>query len=103
MAAFGIKVDVSVFRILRLFRILQLEHFLAAFTFLDDVWVSVRPTLAATGLLALVLWVGSACLFYLFEKVRRGQGKKREGRGGEGDLSSLCRLIVGSDRLVQFS
>lgn len=69
LGMFGINVDVSVFRILRLFRILQLEHFMSAFTLLDDVWIAVQPTLAATGLLALVLWVGSACLFYLFEKV----------------------------------
>lgn len=69
LGLFGLSVDVSVFRILRLFRILQLEHFVSAFTLLDDVWNAVKDTLAATGLLALVLWVGSACLFYLFEKV----------------------------------
>lgn len=65
----GVHFDASVFRILRLFRILQLEHFVSAFTLLDDVWNSCKATLAATGLLALVLWIGSACLFYLFEKV----------------------------------
>lgn len=70
----GVTFDASVFRILRLFRVLQLEHFVSAFTLLDDVWMSCKDTLAATGLLALVLWVGSACLFYLFEKVPpRGQ------------------------------
>lgn len=67
----GVHIDASVFRVLRLFRILQLEHFVSAFTLLDDVWTSCRGTLAATGLLALVVWVGSACLFYLFEKVMR--------------------------------
>ncbi|CAN0411363.1 unnamed protein product, partial [Ectocarpus fasciculatus] len=60
----------SAFRVLRLFRILQLEHFVSAFSLLDDVWTASKDTLAATGLLALVVWVGSACLFYLFEKVR---------------------------------
>ncbi|CAM9528674.1 unnamed protein product, partial [Phaeothamnion confervicola] len=60
--------DASAFRVLRLFRILQLEHFVEAFTLLDDVWRGCRDVLAATGLLALMVWVGSACLFYLFER-----------------------------------
>ncbi|CAM9142714.1 unnamed protein product [Ascophyllum nodosum] len=64
----GVYFDASVFRVVRMFRILQLEHFVSAFTLLDDVWSSCQDTLAATGLLALVVWVGSACLFYLFEK-----------------------------------
>ncbi|CAM9338942.1 unnamed protein product [Ectocarpus sp. 6 AP-2014] len=64
----GVYFDASVFRVLRLFRILQLEHFVSAFSLLDDVWTASKDTLAATGLLALVVWVGSACLFYLFEK-----------------------------------
>lgn len=66
----GVYFDASAFRVLRLFRILQLEHFVSAFSLLDDVWTASKDTLAATGLLALVVWVGSACLFYLFEKVR---------------------------------
>lgn len=66
----GVTFDSSVFRVLRLFRILQLEHFVSAFTLLGNVWDSCKATLAATGLLALVVWIGSACLFYLFEKVR---------------------------------
>lgn len=65
----GVYFDASAFRVLRLFRILQLEHFVSAFSLLDDVWTASKDTLAATGLLALVVWVGSACLFYLFEKV----------------------------------
>eukprot|EP00752_Nemacystus_decipiens_P005802 g5248.t1 len=64
----GVYFDASAFRVLRLFRILQLEHFVSAFSLLDDVWTASKDTLAATGLLALVVWVGSACLFYLFEK-----------------------------------
>ncbi|CAM9449358.1 unnamed protein product, partial [Hapterophycus canaliculatus] len=68
LSSSGVYFDASAFRVLRLFRILQLEHFVSAFSLLDDVWTQSRDTLAATGLLALVVWVGSACLFYLFEK-----------------------------------
>lgn len=71
LSSSGIYFDASTFRVLRLFRILQLEHFVSAFSLLDDVWTQSKDTLAATGLLALVVWVGSACLFYLFEKVGR--------------------------------
>ncbi|CAM9445641.1 unnamed protein product [Discosporangium mesarthrocarpum] len=66
--AVGLGIDVSVFRVLRLFRILQLEHFVSAFTLLDDVWLVAKDTLAATAILALIVWVGSAALFYIFEK-----------------------------------
>lgn len=65
----GVYFQASVFRVLRLFRIFQVEHFVSAFTLLDDVWNTCKDTLAATGLLALILWIGSSCLFYIFEKV----------------------------------
>jgi hypothetical protein len=54
--------------VLILFRILQLEHFLEAFTLLDDAYDQCKATLAATGLLGGMVWVGCATLFYIFEK-----------------------------------
>lgn len=66
----GAHFDASVFRVLRFFRILQLENFVSAFTLLDDVWRISKDTLAATALLAMVLWLGSACILYLTEKVQ---------------------------------
>merc|ERR1712072_1154129 len=53
--------------VFRVFRILLLEHFTEAFTLLDDAFRNCKDTLAATGLLALVIWVGCATLFYVFE------------------------------------
>ena len=38
-----------------------------AFTKLDDVYRECRDVLKATGLLALIVWVGGATLFYVFE------------------------------------
>ena len=35
----------------------QLENFVDAFKLLDNVWRKCKDTLAATGLLALVIWV----------------------------------------------
>merc|ERR1711871_1683165 len=68
LRASHVKFDGTIFRVFRLFRLLQLEHFVEAFTLLDDVYRGAKDTLAATGLLALVVWVGGACLFYLFER-----------------------------------
>jgi hypothetical protein len=68
LEAAGVRVNVFIFRIARVFRILQLEHFVEAFTLLDDVYRASKQVLQATGLLALVIWVGSATLFYLSEQ-----------------------------------
>eukprot|EP00927_Polykrikos_kofoidii_P086361 TRINITY_DN964_c0_g4_i1.p1 TRINITY_DN964_c0_g4~~TRINITY_DN964_c0_g4_i1.p1 ORF type:complete len:1265 (+),score=230.66 TRINITY_DN964_c0_g4_i1:161-3955(+) len=57
-----------IFRLVRLFRLLQLEHFLTAFTVLDNVFFRSASVLGATGLLALVIWVATAALFFLFER-----------------------------------
>ena len=56
-----------IFRIFRLFRVLQLEHFCEAFTLLDDVYRQSENVLKATGLMALIIWLLSGVLFYLFE------------------------------------
>lgn len=52
---------------MRILRLFALEHFLEAFTLLDDVYRECRPILMGTGVLALLIWVGGAVLFYLFE------------------------------------
>jgi hypothetical protein len=56
--------------VLRLFRLLQLERFVTAFTLLDDVWRDSKDVLNTTALLAVILWLTSATLFYLTEQVR---------------------------------
>jgi len=57
----------AIFRIFRLFRILQLERFMVAFTLLDNVFRASADVLKATGVMALIIWVGGTALFYLFE------------------------------------
>ena len=59
--------DAEVFRVMRILRLLELEHFIEAFSLLDDVYRESKKTLHATGILALVIWVGGAVLFYLAE------------------------------------
>lgn len=56
------------FRIFRVFRILQLEDFVVAFSKLDNVFRSSQDVLQATGLVAVIVWVGCGALFYIFEK-----------------------------------
>jgi len=67
MSLCGLPLDTAAMRMFRLFRLFQIEHFVEAFTLLDDVVMHCKGTLAATGLLALIIWVGAATLFYLFE------------------------------------
>ncbi len=63
----GVPFDASSFRILRFFRLLQLEMFISALSQLEDVWRNSKSVLQATGLLAFMVWVGIATMFYLFE------------------------------------
>jgi hypothetical protein len=56
------------FRIFRIFRMLQLEDFIVAFSKLDNVFRASKDVLKATGLLALIIWIGCAALFFLFEE-----------------------------------
>lgn len=56
-----------IFRIFRIFRILQLEDFVTAFSKLDNVFRASRDVLKATGLMALIIWVGCGALFFIFE------------------------------------
>lgn len=63
----GAQFDATIFRILRLARVLELERFFEAFTLLDDVFVKAAPVLKATGVLALIVWVGASSLLYYVE------------------------------------
>jgi hypothetical protein len=58
----------KIFRIVRIFRVLQLEDFIVAFSKLDNVFRASKSVLQATGLMALIIWVGASALFFLFEK-----------------------------------
>jgi len=66
-AAADFGLDATVFRVLRLSRVLELESCFAAFALLDDVMAKARPVLEATGILALVIWVGAATAFYYLD------------------------------------
>lgn len=57
-----------IFRIARIFRLLQLEDFITAFSKLDNVFRATKDSLKATGLLALIVWVGCGALFFIFEE-----------------------------------
>ena len=58
---------VRVFRVFRIFRLFQLEDFITAFSKLDNVFRASMDVLKATGLLALIIWVGCGALFFIFE------------------------------------
>jgi len=60
--------EAQVFRIVRIFRILQLEDFVIAFSKLDNAFRASKDVLKATGLLAIIIWCGSSALFYIFEQ-----------------------------------
>mmetsp|Transcript_48569 Transcript_48569/g.89474 ORF Transcript_48569/g.89474 Transcript_48569/m.89474 type:complete len:1219 (+) Transcript_48569:69-3725(+) len=58
----------TIFRTVRLFRLLELEHFITAFTILDNVFRRSSPMLLATAVMAFAIWISSGTLFYLFER-----------------------------------
>ena len=60
--------NARIFRMFRIFRILQLEDFVVAFSKLDNVFRASKDVLKATGLMALIIWVGCGALFYIFEE-----------------------------------
>jgi hypothetical protein len=60
--------NARIFRIVRMFRILQLEDFVVAFSKLDNVFRASKDVLKATGLMALIIWVGCAALFLIAEE-----------------------------------
>ena len=60
--------EAKIFRIFRIFRVLQLEDFMVAFSKLDNVFRASKDVLKATGLMAIIIWVGSSALFFIFEE-----------------------------------
>lgn len=60
--------EAKIFRIFRIFRILQLEDFIVAFSKLDNVFRASKDVLKATGLMAIIIWVGTSALFFIFEE-----------------------------------
>jgi hypothetical protein len=56
-----------VLRSLRLIRLLKMEHYLEAFTLFDNVLARCSGVLVTTGVAALIVWVGSATLFWALE------------------------------------
>ncbi len=63
----GVSFDASSFRVLRFFRLLQLEVFTSALFQLEAVWQNSKSMLQATGLVAFMVWVAISTMFYIFE------------------------------------
>lgn len=59
--------EARIFRVFRIFRLLQLEDFVIAFSKLDNVFRASKDVIKATSLLAIIIWVGSSALFFIFE------------------------------------
>lgn len=62
--------NARIFRIFRIFRFLQLEGLVVAngFRLLDNVFRASQDVLRATGLMAMIVWVGCGALFFIFEE-----------------------------------
>ena len=59
----------DVFSVMRIFRILQIEGLWGvAFSKLDNVFRASKDVLKASALMALIVWVGCAALFFIFEE-----------------------------------
>ena len=58
----------TIFRVFRIFRILQLEDFLVGFRKIDNVFRASKDVLKATGLMAVIIWIGCGALFFIFEQ-----------------------------------
>ena len=56
----------NVCRLFRILRILQVEDFIVAFSKLDNVFRASKDVLKATGLMAIIIWVGCGALFFIF-------------------------------------
>ena len=64
----GVQFDAAPFRVFRVFRIFQLDRLCGAFSTMAAAFRSCSETLVAFGLVALIIWIGAASLFYVFEK-----------------------------------
>jgi len=67
LVAPGVFFDATIFRIFRLARILNYEAFSSQFLLLSEVFVKAGPVLQATGVVALIVWIGGATIFYYVE------------------------------------
>lgn len=86
--------DATIFRILRLSRVVTLEKYFEAFSLLDDVIVKAAPILRATGVMALVVWVGGATIFYYVEPHSNDGVQLFRTRGGQGEDPAIFTSIV---------
>merc|ERR1719160_1288762 len=68
LSLLDIHFNTFIFRVIRMFRVLQLEDFISAFTLLDDAWYNCRDSMVACGFMALLVWVCGSVLFYEAEK-----------------------------------
>lgn len=64
----GVKFDAAPFRVFRVFRIFQLDRLCGSFSVMAQALRACKDTLIAFGLVALIIWIGAASLFYVFEK-----------------------------------
>jgi hypothetical protein len=62
-----VKFDAAPFRVFRVFRIFQLDRLCGAFSVMAEAFRACQDTMIAFGLVAIIVWVGSASLFYVFE------------------------------------
>jgi len=106
--AHGIPYDFAFPRMLRLWRVLQFEHYTEAFTLIDDVFRKSKDTLVATGFLSVIIWVFSAYGFYVLEKDNKALGGAFEnipnalyytaiflsGEWGQVDFSPLGKVLA---------
>jgi len=70
----GIQTNFFIFRVVPCLRVLQLEEFVQAFTLLDDAWAMCRDTIKTSALLALIIWLLGAVLFYELENGNEALG-----------------------------
>jgi hypothetical protein len=89
----SIVFDSTIFRILRLARILELERFFQSFSLLDDVFSKSGPVLKATGVLALIVWVGGATLFYYVEPHSDSGGAAEVAAQGGEDAAVFVSIV----------
>ena len=64
----GVSFDAAPFRVFRIFRIFQLDRLCGSFSVMAQALRACKDTLIAFGLVALIIWVGAASLYYVFER-----------------------------------
>lgn len=95
------------FRILRVFRIIGLDRYIKCYYYLDSVLTKVSSVLTAAGIVALIVWVGCASLFYYAElSGKRVEDRDKDGAGVvvfESIPESLyyCALFLVGDWQIQ--